>query len=444
MNLDGGLRRLDLSSRSRLVAAVSGGSDSTALLHLLKAFRDRHAPHLRLLAVTVDHGLRAESAAEAGAVGETCRSLGVEHRILRWEGEKPATGVIAAAREARYRLLARAAADFGAVCVLTGHTMDDQAETVAMRSRRGEGTGLAGMADATLYDGRVWIVRPLLGVRRQALRDHLATHGLNWIDDPTNADMAYERVRVRRALGEAGGVEALAATAAAAGAERRRLAAAAGELIERFAKCVSPGLYQVDRDLLVDVGGIAARLALRMLLATVGGTPYPPDEERAERLRGLLADGGAMRATLGRTVVDARGGGIWLRREARDVPTVAIDGSVLWDGRWRIDTAQAATVGPLGTEAAARLAADRQVCSEAPPSLVRAAMALEPALILPDGARHAANGREWATLGVSAVPVVAPHARFLPGFDLALAGPLRRLVGAPVLPPTPWKDHIDA
>lgn len=433
---------LDLADGRRLVAAVSGGGDSLALLLLTKSFLDRYDAGARLLAVTVDHGLRPEAAGEARAVAALCRSLGVGHRIMVWRGEKPAAGLIEAAREARYALLAEAATEFGADVILTAHTMDDQAETVAMRAARGEGTGLAGMAAATLYDDRVWIVRPLLGLRRQALRDHLTGLGVAWSDDPTNEDRAYERVRVRARLA-AGEVEALAAKAAAAGRKRTALAGAAAELIGRFAARPAPSLFRLDPEMFRTVEEAAIH-ALRTILAVAGGTPRLPDLDRTRALAFRLG-AGPLRATLSRALVDARRTGVWIRREGRGVPTVALTGTpALWDGRWRVAATEGASglaVGPLGRERAAALA---PAFAEAPQSLVRAALALEPALFDGDAFVGMAGGPEAAARGVTAAPVAAPFARFLPGFDLALAAALRRMVGAPPLPASPWKHHIDA
>lgn len=437
----------DLDAGDALAVAVSGGSDSLALLLLADAFA-RRRPALRLTAVTVDHDLRPRSAAEAAWVAAFCRERGIAHETAVWRGEKPKTGLAAAAREARYRLLADAARRAGASVILAGHTLDDQAETLAMRATRGEGAGMAGMARATLFDGRVWIARPLLGTRRQALRDWLGRRGLGWIDDPSNDDHAYERVRVRRALTPAG-VERLGAEARRQALARQALAESAAAMTGRFASRPAPGLLRLDPAFLdagPDAGGDAreaAILALRALLATAGGTPRLPDRARVEALLGRLAGGTPLRATLSRAAIDARRAGIFLRREARGLPFAPLGADpVLWDGRLRVLAASGAPalrVGPLGREGAARFPAEAP--AGVPPALARAARAAEPALfrgetlIGPDFSPSSAEG------GVAAAPAAAPFARFLPGFDLPLAAALHRLAGAPALPFPPWPEH---
>jgi tRNA(Ile)-lysidine synthase len=299
-----------------VLAALSGGGDSLALLLLLRRFLDRHAPGLHLLAVTVDHGLRPDSAAEAAAAGELAVQLGVSHQILRWEGEKPRTGLMAGAREARFRLLAKAAQAQGARLVFTGHTADDQAETVAMRAARADqGPGLSGMAPLALLDARIWIARPLLGVRGAALRALLARENLSWIEDPSNENPFFERVRVRQGLSE---VEKLAwlDRAEQAGFSRAALGRQAAGLIAAHAARPEPGLVRLDPGFLDAQEGEAALWAFRLLLACVGGRTHPPDALRAEKLLARLRAGPA-RASLGGAVVGSARDAVLLRPERR-------------------------------------------------------------------------------------------------------------------------------
>lgn len=227
-----------------VVLAVSGGPDSMALLWLMARWRRARKTGPTLHAVTVDHGLRRESAVEARAVARLAAELGVPHRILRWRGIKPATGLPAAARAARYALLARAAQAAGAGHVLTAHTRDDQAETVLMRMARGSGlSGLAAMTDRTGRDG-IEIVRPLLRVSKAALIATLDRAKVAYAVDPTNADPHFTRPRWR-ALMPALAAEGLGPPALARLAARMARADAALELMadgaERYLALNGPG-----------------------------------------------------------------------------------------------------------------------------------------------------------------------------------------------------------
>ena len=182
-----------------VILAVSGGADSTALLLLAGRWRASRASGPELVAATVDHGLRSESRSESEAVGALARRLGIPHHTLAWEGEKPPTGVEAAAREARYALLVSLAARLGASAIATAHTLDDQAETVLMRLAAGSGpAGLAGMRPKDQRQG-IAVLRPLLGVRKRRLMATLARDGIAWAEDPMNADPRFARPRLRAA-----------------------------------------------------------------------------------------------------------------------------------------------------------------------------------------------------------------------------------------------------
>jgi tRNA(Ile)-lysidine synthase len=204
----------DLARDSAIVLAVSGGPDSTALLVLATRWRASLKNGPQLLAVTIDHGLRPESAREARAVRRLAGRLGVRHRILRWTGKKPTTGVQEAARAVRYRLLEAAAKAVGARYVLTGHTLDDQAETVLFRLARGSGlSGLGAMERATPF-GEITVLRPLLDLPKARLVATLAAIGISFADDPSNRDPRFARPRLR----------ALAPTLASEGLDASRLA----------------------------------------------------------------------------------------------------------------------------------------------------------------------------------------------------------------------------
>ncbi len=192
----------DLKTLPALLLAVSGGPDSMALMVLAARWRAARKTGPKLIAVTVDHGLRKESKSEAQAVARLARQLGLTHRTVRWTGVKPKTGLPQAARAARYRLLAQAAAKAGAAHIVTAHTLDDQAETVLIRMMRGSGiTGLAAMARISGVPGDgaggCKLVRPLLDIPKARLIATLTAAKISYADDPTNRDAAFTRARLR-------------------------------------------------------------------------------------------------------------------------------------------------------------------------------------------------------------------------------------------------------
>ena len=191
---------LDRSARGGrgVLLAVSGGPDSTALMHAAAALRE--ASGASVAVATVDHGLRPGSDAEAADVGRAARTLGLPHTRLPWAGPKPGTGLQEAARDVRYALLSAHAAAIGAGLVLTGHTRDDQAETVLMRLAAGSGlAGLAGMrAERELAPGLV-LGRPFLHLPKAILVAWCEARGLAYLRDPSNADPRFARGRLRGA-----------------------------------------------------------------------------------------------------------------------------------------------------------------------------------------------------------------------------------------------------
>jgi tRNA(Ile)-lysidine synthase len=435
---------IDLGAGQTVIAAVSGGSDSLALLLLLNTHLKTLAAPPRLLAVTVDHGLRESSATEAAGVAELCRQLGIDHRTLHWTGEKPATGIAAAAREARYRLLMEAAEGEGARMILTGHTLDDQVETVAMRRERSgqSSRGLSGMSLATLCDGRIWLMRPLLKVRRQALRDYLVAHGVSWIDDPTNADLRHERPRVRNDL--ARGSESfgrLARLAEEAANERAGRAQAAAGLLRRAGSMPAPGLWRLDVAVLRDAPFETSLLAVRASVACAGGmTHFPRVEACAERLRSAFI--APLRATLSRALIERRGDALWLCRERRGIGALDLSGqSQLWDGRWRVSFAGHGDGWGLACRPQDLAVPAEYMPDDLPRRMLASARHAEPWLIKDGRPVCAATDPAALELGLEARPVAAPFCRFTSGFDLPLAEALSAICGADDLPASPWRNH---
>ncbi len=350
----------------RLGVAVSGGADSMALTLLAARWaRERGG---EVLALTVDHRLRPDSSSEALRVAEWLAQAGISHQTLVWEGEKPATGLQAAARDARYRLLGEACAAQGILHLLLAHHRDDQAETLLLRL--GRGSGLEGLASMAPERPTPWgrVLRPLLSTPRAALEATLRRQGQAWISDPSNRNTSFGRVRLRN----------LAAKLAAEGLTAERLAATAGRLARAQEAIEAMVAEAAARHVALDVAGYAIvrpaglaslpdevglRLLSRLLLA-VGGEAYTPRLERLERLLGAVMAGlRAARTLAGCRIAPARDGLVICREPARVAAPIALEPGrmVRWDGRFEARVAKDAPpglfLGALGPRGRGRVAA---------------------------------------------------------------------------------------
>lgn len=285
-----------------LAVAVSGGGDSLALA-LLAA----EALPGSVVGVTVDHGLRPDSAAEAERVGAWLADRAIPHAILRWEGEKPAANLQAEARAARYWLLDDWCAANGVPAVLTAHHRDDVAETLLMRLERGSGlAGLAAIAPTRQLPGGTWLLRPLLDVNRRQLQLALEARGQAWIEDPSNRNERFARARVRRWISEQQEPERFAARVAASA---RHLAAANDAIAWVVQRHVDThvrvgetgGIVLDDRAAFLDVPDEILRRALLVCIGRVGVARTAPRGEELERLIGQLRRGES--ATLGGAIL---------------------------------------------------------------------------------------------------------------------------------------------
>jgi tRNA(Ile)-lysidine synthase len=423
-----------LARPATILVAVSGGSDSVGLLFALhQALRSAEEGGIRLVAATVDHGLRPESAKETEVVALLCRELSIPHLIRRWAGEKPKSGISAAAREARYRLLADAAEEVSATAIVTGHTFDDQSETVAMRAARSEGEGnlgLAGMAEAVLLDRRHWLLRPFLLTRRDAIRDLLADKGRGWIDDPSNTDRHYERVRVRAALPDESAVTPEAILEA--GKRRLRLSERAAALAARDLRVEHGVLACLSADALTEEADIVRHL-LGVLAGVLGGRPHMPATRTMDRVMAMLEGRQPGRITAGRVIFDLRHETLFMHREVRGLPVLQVEPGEtrVWDGRYRISNhaKDAVSIGPEPPDRDVAL----KMFADVPPAIAMRAMGVMPRMdvMLPLATDDKA--------GVTVAPVLAPHDRFLPQFELILACKLGLLFGCEAFPGSPIK-----
>ena len=337
--------------------AVSGGGDSMAMLALTHGWA--RVMGIGLHVVTVDHGLRAAAADEAVMVAAECAALGHPHTTLRWQWDGQGN-LQDVARQARRDLIGAWRGDLAHV--LFAHTGDDQAETVLMRLLRGSGVeGLAGMAGArAVHDasGTWWLLRPLLAERRADLRHYAVTLKLPFVDDPSNDDPRFDRVRARQAIAALGlSVDGLAQTAdrmaRAAVACRARAAEVARRIVtEDLVNDLHTGDLLIDRD---GLAGVERDTQMRILAAGLQWVASAPYRPRAHALEGLLdrllAGGGGTLHGVDATIHAAA---IRLSREGaalRDEQVPARPGA-LWDGRWVVGVAAppGVTLRALGPE----------------------------------------------------------------------------------------------
>jgi tRNA(Ile)-lysidine synthase len=319
-----------------LAVAVSGGPDSLCLCLLADAWTRARGGEVS--ALIVDHGLRPTAAAEARQVADWLRPRGIAHHVLRWTGAKPATGIQAAAREARYGLLGDWCRAAGVLHLLLAHHLDDQAETVALRQARQSGAdGLAGMAAVREVAG-VRLLRPLLGVPKAHLLATLEALGQPWIEDPSNLAASFARSRLRRSAGL--DVPRLARLATQHARRRAGSDGRSASWLARNARIDPAGFVTLSGGALVAAPPDLGRRAVQQILMSVGGNRYPPRQARLDRLIEQLRGGLARGRTLAGCRILAWQGALLFCREPhriKDEMALAPGAPVLWDGRFRLE-----------------------------------------------------------------------------------------------------------
>ena len=325
--------------------AVSGGADSMALMLMARQWTQKAGSNPTCLTVLcVDHGLRDEAASEADWVAEQARAQGLECAVLRWRPGRKHSRIQADARQARYDLMARYAHSHGLDALVTAHHLDDQAETLLMRLARGSGLdGLAGIPEEGLWAG-LRVIRPFLDIPKARLVATLEKERRQWLEDPSNDDARFERVRLRQAMDELEKLgiapDALARSARRLRRAREALDHAAGDFLRRHASLDDAGFCRIDATAFLDAPQEIALRALARALRGVGGRISAPQLAKLEALLDTLREKNHAVATLGGCrVVQGRDDILVLRevgRAALGTLVLKPGESGLWDNRYRV------------------------------------------------------------------------------------------------------------
>ena len=331
-----------LEDCAHVAVAVSGGSDSVCLMLYAEKWAHERGGQPRVSVLTVDHGLRPNSGDEARQVAAWAADLGLSHETLVWTGPKPRTGIQARARQARYDLMTQWCEAHGADALLTGHTLDDQAETVLMRLARTTSLdSLSGIAPRGQWN-RTQLVRPLLRLTRGQLRGYLEMTRHPWIDDPSNLDDRFERVRIRNAMSSLWNFGIDERRLANLAEECRDAAALLNDLADTFVEAHTSlhahGYAAISAAPFLELSLSVRLRVLRRLLPLVGSGKMPLRSDIG-RLADNLETAGR-KHTLGGALIWRRRDDILIAREAgriaADPVIVPAAGTVIWDGRFEV------------------------------------------------------------------------------------------------------------
>lgn len=314
--------------------AVSGGGDSLALLHASKRWSDQTG--VPIAAVTVDHNLRDAARAEAEQVATLCADWGIAHDILTWDGWDGQGNLQSMARDARYRLMAGWACSKSVAAIMLGHTNTDVAETFLMRLARKAGVdGLAAMDKVFERDGIQWS-RPFIHETRDDLRAYLREHDIDWIDDPSNDDTRFDRVKARQALTALAPLgideEALGQAAHNIGIGKSALAHYTAEAAQTHVS-VNAGVLTLRRRPPLPVE-IERRLLMKAL-QWVGRLPYPPRATTLQEVEAALTT--ADKTTAGGCIILRQKRDLVVFRELQAVKSCVCSTTDLWDAHWSLD-----------------------------------------------------------------------------------------------------------
>ncbi|MDR3325792.1 MAG: tRNA lysidine(34) synthetase TilS [Rhodospirillaceae bacterium] len=325
-----------------VAVGVSGGADSLALCLLAEDWAHARGGHI--VALSVDHGLRSESTEEMQQVSTWLNSYNIIHHILNWHGEKPTTGIQSIARKMRYALMCDWCINHDLLYLLLGHHQDDQAETFLLRLSRGSGIdGLASMTHS-VYQEKIHLLRPLLDVSHERLIATLNSREQSWIEDPSNTNEIYNRVRFRHNIGpilEKEGIDnrRLATTTIYCDRARQALEVMTNTVMVRAVMLDDRGFALINMKVIKEIPDDIALRLLTRLCRTISGKIYPSRMERLERLFSELRVGIKCRRTFAGCIFVPKSTGLLVYREPSRVESnlfVQAGERILWDCRFTL------------------------------------------------------------------------------------------------------------
>lgn len=420
----------DLRHRGQIAIAVSGGADSMALMSLAVTARSANPAFPGILILTVNHGLREAATAETQFVRRESASLGLPCKILTTDTVLSGGNIQAKARDLRYRLLCEACHEENIGTLLTAHHRDDQAETFLLRLARGSGVdGLSAIAPTTFVSG-IEIVRPLLDITKSRLVAHLEASGQTWVEDPSNQDDRFARVKLRQMKSTMEAVGLTSQRLAKTARNMREAAAvldhAADQLADDTVRLSGAGVCTITTDAYRDALPDTRYRLLARCLSAVGGSAHRPRFDRLRDLDAQLCDSLTLQRTLSGCKIDLADRKIRIVRETGRNPLPALQLSSgqekLWDGRFRVsmalsNAAQTCTVRALGADGW------REVISRAGKDVVPAYNR--------QGVRTAVSF--WCDADLLAVPAISDFPS-VPGFGAEFVGRVHsdpaRMLGA--------------
>jgi tRNA(Ile)-lysidine synthase len=327
--------------RKAMAIAVSGGADSMALCLLADEWA--RAKGHQIIAITVDHGLRVGTKEEGLKIANWLSDRGVAHHILTWQGTKPMTGIQAAARNARYKLLVNWCTDNNITGFMTAHHLEDQVETFLLRAERGSGlNGLASMNTLTNINGVV-LMRPLLRITKSRLYASLTQRGQSWVEDPSNQNPAYRRTKMRKLVVEleTQGLtpQKISDLISHFAGLRRKFADVVAVFFDRAVRVLPVGYGVVHLDILQRLPDPILERVLVHLTSILGGKKYPPRRDRLKRAMKNIKSDRILGFTLGGCRFIVKGHSIMICRDQRAISTqkVCVGSALNWDGLFFIE-----------------------------------------------------------------------------------------------------------